>query len=209
MQSAEPVASSILDLAHAAIPPIASNARLLENVRLCLLPMTNPDGAAEGRSVTNARGEVPKFSLDPDGADGRTPAEARVLWEYLSEVRPDVLIEQHMHYTWARPWVRRYNPTEVDYVPVALRDKAARLTAAADGLLSPTLTEVAIDPRLPDHACYGVQHMVERLGVIPFSLQGHPDSTQANAAELWALAQAFADTLREWRGLTPSAASQV
>ena len=55
MQSCEPVSWGILHVAHGLTIPTARTLRLLDHVQFCLMPITNPDGVCEGRSVTNAR----------------------------------------------------------------------------------------------------------------------------------------------------------
>lgn len=182
LQPAEPAGWGVLHLAHWLTIPSSRVRRLLEKIQFCLIPMPNPDGSAEGRSVTNSLGEVPKFSFT-EVAEGRPgPLETTALWNYLKEVRPEIYFEHHLHYTWEKPWVRRLNPTESDYVPEGMRP-IAKATESALRELLPNINIVPIDPRKPDHTCYGVQHFVD-LGILSFAYQGIPDSIENHSADV-------------------------
>ena len=83
MQSCEPVSYGILHVAHSLTIPTARTQRLLDHIQFCLMPITNPDGVCEGRSVTNAMGEVPKFGINHLVEGKSAPRETAALWQYL------------------------------------------------------------------------------------------------------------------------------
>ena len=98
MQPAEPGDVPILFLAHWLSSRSAETEKLLEEYQFCLLPLTNPDGAAHGHSVTNAAGEVPRCHFEDAKLGKPVPAEAAVIWQYHAEKKPTMFIEFHIHY---------------------------------------------------------------------------------------------------------------
>ena len=192
-QQAEPVAWGIFFLAHWLSIPTSRVQRLLAEIQFCLLPMLNPDGAAEGRSLTNSLGEVPKFSLADAAAGQPAPLESQALWDYLNQTRPTVYFEQHMHYTWRRPWVRRFNPVERSYLPPSLRAGADEIESAVADLL-PEIQVVPIDPRKPEQSVYGAKQVIES-GTLSYAYQGIPDSIENNAADLQQVIETLATAL--------------
>ena len=201
-QSCEPVFWGILHIAHWLTIPTARTRDLLEEVQFCLLPVTNPDGAAAGLSVTNGLGEVPKFSWDQvaQGADG--PAETRALWDYyLNEARPDVEVEVHAHFRWERMW--RTIGTDVNpALPPALRAKGAILERALRQNFPDTLPEndmSMIDYRRPEHEVYGDQYFNEK-GILRAFLQAIPETIESHGADVQEMVETVAEALIEWRG---------
>ena len=199
-QAAEPVSWGILHVAHWLTIPVASTRRQLENVQFCLVPVTNPDGAAEGWSVTNGVGQVPKFSLREVVETGDGPAEALALWEYLCQQRPDVWLEVHAHHRWGDFW-RTVGTTVNASLPAELREKAACVEAAIRASFPEALPENGmsmIDYRRPEHAIYGDQY-ANRLGSLRVFLQSVPHTIEAHSADVQAMVETVAEALIGWR----------
>jgi len=200
-QTAEPVSWGVLHVAEWLTLPTARTRRLLERVQFCLLPLTNPDGAAEGRSLTNALGEVPKFSWHLVAAGETSPSETRALWDYMDRLRPDVEAEVHAHHShWER--FRRTAGADVpDAVPLPLREKARLLEAALrrgyPGML-PENGMSMIDVRRPEHRIYG-NHCFHELGILRAFLQAVPAGLDAHRADVRNFAETVADALLEWK----------
>ena len=197
-QTAEPVAWGILHVAEWLTIPVARTRRLLEDIQFCLLPMANPDGAAEGRSLTNGLGEVPKFSWQQVASGEASPRETQAHWDYLARLRPDVDIEIHAHFRWDHFW-RTAGADVPEAVPEPLRAKARILEAALQQAYPDTQPENAmsmIDVRLPDHQIYGNQHLHE-LGVLRAFLQAVPAGLDAHRADVQNVAEAVATALLE------------
>jgi len=193
-QTAEPVAWGILHVAEWLTIPTARTRRLVDNVQFCLAPMTNPDGAAEGRSLTNSLGEVPKFSWQQAATGDAAPRETQALWDYLQRLRPDLDAEIHAHFRWGHFW-RTVGTDVPDSVPEPLRGKARTLEAALRQAYPDTQSENGmsmIDVRQPDHQIYGDQYLHE-LGVLRAFLQAVPAGLDAHRADV----QAFAETVAE------------
>lgn len=101
--------------------------KLRENARFCFLPMTNPDGQVLGLTVSTPTGRFPVFEGDKAmRGDADTVHEAKVLWGYLSEVKPAIYWEWH-----SNNWSRRPGHMVLRYRP-ALIDDPARQRAWAD-----------------------------------------------------------------------------
>lgn len=201
MQSCEPVAWGILHVAHWLTIPTARTRRLLEHVQFCLLPMTNPDGAAEGRSVTNSLGQVPKFEFNRI-ADGLPAAlETQAIWDYNREGRHDAHVEVHAHFRWERMW-RSVGLQARESLPEALREKSNFIEAAIDANYPESLPENAkraIDPREPDKAVYGIQHRAEQCGTLSTWIQAMPETIESHAADVQEFVETIAEALILWK----------
>ncbi len=203
MQSCEPVSWGILHVAHGLTIPTARVQRLLDQVQFCLMPLMNPDGVYEGRSVTNALGEVPKFGINHLIEGKRAPKETEALWRYLLEKKPDASIEVHAHFT--RPdFARSIGMHDKASMPHHLLKKAEILERAifenyhVDPLKN---RKVLIDPRQPEHNVYGDRHVCERAGAIRTFLQSIPDSIDSHNADVREMVETVAHALIEWREL--------
>jgi len=195
-QAAEPVAWGILHVAHWLTIPTARARRLLEHVQFVLMPMTNPDGAAEGRSLTNALGEVPKFSWQLAEEGKNAPAEARAWLEYLATLRPDVFMEIHAHFRWEHMW-RTIGTDVVESVPGEMQDKSGAIEQALRTAFPDSLPENGmsmIDTRIPDHRVYGTQ-VLHRLGILGGFLQAIPTSIESHGADVQEVAETLAEAL--------------
>lgn len=206
LQSAEPVSWSILHLAHCLAVPVASVRHLLENIQFCLMPVTNPDGTAHGLSVTNGKGQVPKFEFHlAEENKGMAAAETQAIWNYLLTRRPDIAIEIHAHFRWETMW-RNICVVENDAIPIFLRNKNEIIEAALrreypDAV--PGTGFSVIDYRKPEHSLYGIKELND-IGILSFSLQSLPEPVGVHCADVRNFVQLIAQTLIEWYKLQQS-----
>ena len=201
MQSCEPVSWGIMHLAHWLTIPTTRARRLLDRVQFALMPVTNPDGIAEGRSVTNSVGEVPKFGIN-DLVEGTRPAplETEALWKYLVEFKPDASLEVHAHFT-RKGFTRSIGMHDKASMPEHMRAKGAVIEDAiyANYHAEPLDNrKVLIDPREPEHNVYGDRYVAEKAGTIRTFLQAVPDSIEAHAADVREMVETIADALIVW-----------
>jgi hypothetical protein len=100
---------------------------LLEQYRICFIPMTNPDGSVLGYTVSDARGHFPYFEADA-AAEGRPDAtpENLAVWTYLTRRRPWLFWEWH-----SNNWARRPGHMLLRYRPGILSDLEKRDLAEA------------------------------------------------------------------------------
>lgn len=198
-QTSEPVAWGILHVGHWLTIPTARVRRLLEHVQFVLMPMTNPDGAAEGRSLTNSLGEVPKFSWQLAEEEKNAPAETRAWLAYLAALKPDIDIEIHAHFRWESMW-RTVGTDVVESLPGELRDKSRGIEQALRTAFPDSLPENGmsmIDTRKPDHKVYGTQ-VLHRLGILRAFLQAIPTSIESHGADVQAVTEVLAEALMEY-----------
>lgn len=196
MQGAEPVAWSILSLAHWLSVPAAEPRALTDAVQLCLLPMTNPDGAAAGRSVTNGAGQVPKFALARNLDGTETTAETDAWWRYVTAMEPDVVVEVHSHNRWEGFW-RAVGMTLPDAYPEALRPQGWSLRNALASAFPAGLSgnEIRfIDPRVEIHSVYGDQFLIDRA-IYRIFLQAVSTSIEGQCADLQELIRSLVSVL--------------
>lgn len=201
MQSCEPVSWGVMHLAHWLTISTTRARRLLDRVQFALMPVTNPDGIAEGRSVTNSVGEVPKFGIN-DLVEGTRPAplETEALWNYLVEFKPDASLEVHAHFT-REGFTRSIGMHDKASMPEHMRAKGAVIEDAiytnyhAEPLGN---RKVLIDPREPEHNVYGDRYVAEKAGTIRTFLQAVPDSIEAHAADVREMVETIADALIVW-----------
>jgi hypothetical protein len=197
MQGCEPAWDAIIHAAHAWTLDIADITRLRERVRLCLLPLTNPDGLAAGRSVTNAVGEVPKFGFGHVAAGRDAPRETQALWDYMAAVRPDVCLEVHAHFT--QPgFARSVGMQTLESAPPNLRDKAAALSDAFDaqyhGPQSKT-RRIRIDPTRPGDDIYGITELNNHFAALQTFIQAESDTLDIQRADVWSAIVTHANAL--------------
>ncbi len=201
MQSCEPVSWGILHVAHSLTIPTARTQRLLDHVQFCLMPITNPDGVCEGRSVTNAIGEVPKFGINHLVEGKSAPRETAALWQYFLDKKPDASIEVHAHFT--RPdFTRSIGMHDKASMPRHLQKKAEILEQAIleNYHIEPLKNrKVLIDPRQPEHNVYGDKHICEQAGTIRTFLQAIPDSIDSHNADVKEMVETVAHALIKWR----------
>ena len=202
MQSCEPVSWGVMHVAHWLTIPTARARSLLDKVQFALLPMTNPDGVAEGRSVTNAEGEVPKFGIN-DLVEGTRPAplETEATWNYLLQLKPDAAVEVHAHFT-RDGFTRSIGMHDKASMPEHMRAKAAVIEEAiyANYHAEPLDNrKVLIDPREPEHNVYGDRYVAEKAGTIRTFLQAVPDSIESHSADVREMVETVAEALVAWR----------
>ncbi len=132
MQPAEPASRPVLAVAHYLTSRSDLAARLLDRFRFAFLPLPNPDGAAGGRSVTNALGEVPMFSFGRLIAGQPAPLETKAIWNYMTALRPAAYVEFHTHYQ--AHTAHKLNPLSLDWFPPERHDLVKRADAALTAL---------------------------------------------------------------------------
>lgn len=205
MQSCEPVSWGILHLAHYLTLPTARAQNLRNHIQFCLMPITNPDGLYEGRSVTNAQGEVPKFGINHLVEGKSAPRETQALWRYLLDKKPDVSIEVHAHFT-RDGFTRSIGMHDKAAMPAHMQAKADRIEQAlftnyhADPLDN---RKVLIDPRTPEHNVYGDRYVCEHAGTIRTFLQSVPDSIESHSADVLEMTETIANALIQWQSPQP------
>lgn len=202
MQSCEPVSWGIMHVAHWLTIPTARVRRLLDHIQFCLLPVTNPDGLYEGRSVTNAQGEVPKFGINHLVEGLGAARETEALWRYFLEKRPDASIEVHAHFT-REGFTRSIGMHDKASMPALLQAKAAVIEQAIfDNYHAEPLDnrKVLIDPRKAEHNVYGDRYLCEQAGTIRTFLQAVPDSIEAHGADVREMVETVAGALIAWQG---------
>ena len=201
MQSCEPVSWGIMHVAHWLTIPTGRVQRLLDHVQFCLMPMMNPDGVYEGRSVTNAMGEVPKFGINHLVEGKSASKETEVLWQYLLDKKPDASIEVHAHFT--RPdFTRSIGMHDKASMPAHLQEKAEMLEKALfeNYHVEPLENrKVLIDPRQPEHNVYGDKYVCEQAGTIRTFWQAIPDSIESHGADVREMVETVANALIDWR----------
>jgi len=187
MQGCEPTWMGLLHAGRTWTTPAPDRIRLCDRVQLCVVPLTNPDGLATGFSVTNAVGEVPKFSTHLASAGKPAPLETQAMWDYLDRLRPQARIEVHAHFT--RPdFTRSIGMQEIESMPAGMRGTAMAIEQALDSQYHQPGSgdrRVRIDPRIEDQDVYGVREVAERFGVIELFLQATPDPLEAHNADIW------------------------
>ena len=201
MQSAEPVSCGILHVAHSLTIPTARNFKLLDRVQFNLLPITNPDGAFLGRSVTNSRGEVPKFGINRLVDDQNAESETEALWNHMIALRPDVAIEVHAHFTRA-DFTRSIGMHDKRAIRDSLHHKASVLERhLLENYVSKPLKNrmVLVDPEIPELAVYGDKHISDRAGAIRTWIQALPDSIDTLSADVREMVDVVANALIEWQ----------
>ena len=200
MQSCEPVSWGLLHTAQWLTIPTMRVRRLLDRVQFCLLPMTNPDGVAEGRSVTNSVGEVPKFGINHLVEGLGAAKETKAVWDYVVGLRPDVTLEVHAHFT-REGFTRSVGMHDRSSMPEGLRGKAGAVEGAIFGNYHAEPLDnrkVLIDPRKPEHNVYGDRHVSEKAGTIRVFLQAIPDGIESHAADVREMVETLAEALIQW-----------
>ena len=201
MQSSEPVSWGILHVAHSLTIPTARARQLLDRCQFSLAPITNPDGAHLGRSVTNSLGEVPKFGINRLVAGEGAARETEALWHHLLSFKPDVEIEVHAHFT-RDGFTRSIGMHDQRALPEPLRGKAGVLERCLyDNYHAGSLEnrKVLIDPGVAELAVYGDQHVAERAGTIRTWVQAVPDSIETLGSDVREMVETVAMALIEWQ----------
>jgi len=96
--------------------------KLRDNFRVCVIPVTNPDGAVAGLGVSDPQGQFPHFQAHLAAAgDAGAPVETRALWNYLVERQPLLYWEWH-----SNNWDWRPGHMLIRYRPELLEDPDRR-----------------------------------------------------------------------------------
>ncbi len=195
MQGCEPTWMGLLHTARAwASDDLAD---LSDRVQLCVVPLTNPDGLAEGFSVINGVGEVPKFSTHLASAGEPAPLETQAMWDYLDQLRPQARIEMHAHFTDPN-FTRSIGMHEVEAMPEAIRPMGRAVERALDAHYhseGSTNRRVRIDPRIDEHDVYGVREMAERFGIVEIFLQAIAEDLDDHNADVLACVTTVASAM--------------
>ena len=200
MQSSEPVSWGIMHVAHWLTIPTTRARSLLDQIQFFLMPMLNPDGVFEGRSVTNAVGEVPKFGINRLVEGKEAPRETEALWTFLIENRPHALTEVHAHYT-PVDFTRSVGMHDKDSMPDELKGRGAVIEQAIfENFHAPPLAnrKVLVDPRRPEHNVYGDKYIAERAGCVQTWLQAVPDTIESHCADVREMVETMAKALIDW-----------
>ena len=110
-QGAEPVAERLVELARRLTVDLTDSRWLLDNYQVCLVPMINPDGAAEGYSLLNGIGEVVAGGYKAAVSAEPCPVESKALADYVGLAPTQAYLEFHAHY-------RTIPPGEEDHLGV-------------------------------------------------------------------------------------------
>ena len=110
-QGAEPVAERLVELARRLTVDLTDSRWLLDNYQVCLVPMINPDGAAEGYSLLNGIGEVVAGGYKAAVSGEPCPVESKALADYVGLAPTQAYLEFHAHY-------RTIPPGEEDHLGV-------------------------------------------------------------------------------------------
>ena len=102
-QGAEPVAERLVELARRLTVDLTDSRWLLDNYQVCLVPMINPDGAAEGYSLLNGIGEVVAGGYKAAVSGEPCPVESKALADYVGLAPTQAYLEFHAHYRTVPP----------------------------------------------------------------------------------------------------------
>ena len=197
MQACEPTWTGLHHAARAWMADNPETNHLREQIQLCVVPLTNPDGLAGGFSVTNAEGEVPKFSTHMVHAGRPAPLETEALWNYVDQLRPTARIEMHAHFT--QPgFSRSIGMQEIESLPLALRNTATAIERAIDRHYHHADSHnrrVRIDPRIAEHDVYGVREMADTFGLVELFLQAISDPIDAHNDDVFTCIKTVAEGL--------------
>lgn len=136
--------------------------------------------------MTNAVGEVRKFSTRLAYAGESAPLETQSIWDYLDALRPHAHIEMHAHFP-DPDFSRSIGMQEIDSLPQELRETAAALQRAIDAHYHQSESRnrrVRIDTREEEGDVYGVREAAERFGTVGIFLQAIPDPLEAHNADV-------------------------
>ena len=201
MQSSEPVSWGCMHVAQWLTIPTMRTRRLLDQIQFFVMPMLNPDGVYEGRSVTNSVGEVPKFGINHLVEGKGAPRETEALFNFLVAKSPHVLTEIHAHFTPA-DFTRSIGMHDKDSMPEELKARGAVIEQAIfDNYHAPPLEnrKVLIDPRQPEHNVYDDRYVSEQAGCVQTWLQAVPDAIESHCADVREMVEVIAGALIEWK----------
>ena len=197
MQPAEPGARPVLGVAHWLTDRSALSERLLQRFQFCLIPLPNPDGAAQGRSVTNARAEVPMFSFGRLLEELPAPLETQAVWRYMEVLVPTAYIEFHPHYQDVQ--AHKLNPMALEWYPESMHAKVQRVEDALIGLNN-AWRITHLEKSLPLGDCGKFNNLARAFKALVYCYQIYAMSEEATAVHaihaVSALARALAGP--EW-----------
>ena len=202
LQPAEPAARPVMAVAHWLTDRSMLTQRLLERFRFCFVPLPNPDGTANGRSVTNAVGEVPMFSFGHVVRGEPAPAESEALWRYAQKIVPTAYLEFHTHYQDNR--FHKLNPMSLDWFPESMHERVRQVDDALMQI-NAAWRVTPLTPDLPLVECGKFANLPERFHTLSYCYQVYTISEEATCAHavtaVSTLAQALAGP--EWAAEQP------
>ena len=145
-QGAEPVAERLVELARRLTVDLTDTRWLLDNYQVSLVPMINPDGAAEGYSLLNGSGEVVAGGYGAAVSGEPCPVESKALADYVALAPTQAYLEFHAHY-------RTIPPGQEDHLGVRKLH-----------LLNPGMTDIYTPDTDPDYVESFNAVMRQRLG---------------------------------------------
>ena len=192
MQPAEPGARPVLAVAHSLTDRSALSEKLLRRFQFCFVPMPNPDGTATGRSLTNARGEVPMFSFEGLLAGREAPAETEAVWRYMEALVPTAYIEFHPHYQDVQK--HKLNPMSLEWYPAAMHEHATRVEEALIGL-NDAWRVTHLEKSLPLGDCGQFNNLARAFNTLAFCYQIYAITEEATRAHAIRAVLALAEGL--------------
>jgi hypothetical protein len=193
MQPAEPAARPVMAVAHWLTDRGMLTERLLDRFQFCFIPLPNPDGTANGRSVTNAVGEVPMFSFGHVVRGEPAPAESEALWRYAQQVKPAAYMEFHTHYQDNR--FHKLNPMSLDWFPEPMHERVRRVDDALMHINS-AWRVTPLTPDLPLVECGKFANLTAQFHTLSYCYQIYTVTEEATCAHavtvISTLAQALA-----------------
>ena len=193
MQPAEPAARPVMAVAHWLTDRGMLTERLLDRFQFCFIPLPNPDGTANGRSVTNAVSEVPMFSFGHVVRGEPAPAESEALWRYAQQVKPAAYMEFHTHYQDNR--FHKLNPMSLDWFPEPMHERVRRVDDALMHINS-AWRVTPLTPDLPLVECGKFANLTAQFHTLSYCYQIYTITEEATCAHavtvISTLAQALA-----------------
>ena len=176
MQPAEPGANPVLGAAHWLTDRSALSERLLDRFQFSFIPMSNPDGAAHGCSLTNALAEVPMFSFGRLLEGQSAPLETEAIWRYMEALSPAAYIEFHPHYQDVHS--HKLNPMALEWYPSSMHGKVQQVEDALIGLNS-SWRVTHLEKALPLGDCSSFNHLAYLFKTLVYCYQIYAISEEA------------------------------
>lgn len=138
LQPGEPSAWALLAMA-ASVLMDSSFQHFQKEYDLAFIPMPNPDGVVDGSNNVNGLGEFALLGFSAEARDESKYEEAKVLWKYLAEKPPSILVDFHFlslpNHNIPRPYdlTLLYTDSERRQSATSLVRRLERLTGASEG----------------------------------------------------------------------------
>ena len=202
MQPAEPAARPVMTVAHWLTDRSMLTQRLLDRFQFCFIPMPNPDGTAHGRSVTNAKGEVPMFSFGHVVRGEAAPIETVALWRYAKQIKPTAYMEFHTHYQDNR--FHKLNPMSLDWFPDTMHEQV-RCVDDALMHINAAWRVTPLTPDLPLIECGKFANITAQCHTLSYCYQIYTITEEATCAHAVTVISTLAQALvgPEWVAAQP------